>query len=105
MNAIMLGGSNPAAFANSFWYITSIAAWLNYRASNTALQSLTAGMAATAITLSTTSVSVATSMDANSFVATITVTATGGTYAGVLTLGGADAANFALKTVGHIPAI
>ena len=91
--------------ATSYWYITSIAAWLSHQASNAALQALTTVPgAATTITLSTTSVSFPNAVDANSFVATITVTmAGGGTYVGVLTLGGADAAKFALSNGGNYP--
>ena len=39
LNIINIGGG--ALGANSYWYITSIAAWLNYRATNAALQALT----------------------------------------------------------------
>ena len=61
------------------------------------------GSPATTISLSTTSVSFPTAMDANSFVATITVTVATGTYTGTLVLGGADAAKFALSNGGVYP--
>ena len=52
----------------------------------------------TAISLSTTSVNFPTTANANGFVATIAVAASSGTYSGPVTLGGADAANFALSS-------
>ena len=41
--------------------------------------------------------------NAHSFFATVTVAATGGTYAGTLTLGGADASKFTLSNGGVYP--
>ena len=61
-------------------------------------------MTAATISLSTTSVSFPSPADANSFVATITVTAVGGgPYSGTLVLGGTDAAKFALSNGGAYP--
>jgi hypothetical protein len=103
MNQINLASGTVGA--TSFWYITQIAVWLNHAATNAALQALTAATGtALSINLSTTSVTFATAMDANSFVAHITVTAAGGgTYVGVLTLGGTDGAKFALSNGGVYP--
>ena len=91
--------------ANSPWYIATIAAWFNHKSSNAALQAITAATAATAVTLSTTSVSFSSPADAGGFVATIAVGtgASGGPYVGTLTLGGADAAKFALSNGGVYP--
>jgi hypothetical protein len=102
MNQINMGQVTGAL---GWFYLQSFAVWLNHFSSNTALQVLTSTTGtAMSITLSTTSVTFATAMDANSFVATITVTAGGGgTYVGVLTLGGTDAANFALSNGGNYP--
>ena len=104
MNQINFG-SGTGGTAAALWYITSIAVWLNHAATNAALIGLTGTTGtATSISLSTTSVSFATPMDANSFVAHITVTAVGGgTYVGVLTLGGADGSKFALSNGGNYP--
>lgn len=55
------------------------------------------------IGLSVASVTFATPANANSFVATITVTVSSGTYSGTLTLGGPDAALFALSNGGVYP--
>ena len=55
------------------------------------------------IALSTTSANFATTANANSFVATINVMTAGSPYAGTLTLGGADAAKFALSNGGVYP--
>ena len=56
----------------------------------------------TAISLSATSITLP-ATNANSFVATITVTATGGAYTGPVTIGGTDAAKFALSNSGFYP--
>ena len=57
----------------------------------------------TAITLSATAVHFPSTANANSFVATITVAATGGTYAGTLSLTGPDAGKFKLSNNGVYP--
>ena len=57
----------------------------------------------TGISLSQTSVSFVGTANANAFVATVIVTATGGTYSGPVTLGGSDAAKFALSNGGTYP--
>lgn len=57
----------------------------------------------TSITLKPHFVDFPTTANANSYVATITVIATGGPYAGTLSLGGADAAKFTLSNGGVYP--
>ena len=92
------GASNGAA---GIWYISSAAAWLNYKASNAALQALT-GLALT-VTLSTNSVTFPSATDANSFVANVSVTVASGTYSGTLSLSGPDASKFVLSNGGVYP--
>ena len=58
---------------------------------------------ATGITLSATSVTFPSTVNANSFVATITVAVASGTYAGTLSLSGTDASKFALSNGGVYP--
>ena len=57
----------------------------------------------TAITLSATAVNFPTTANANAFVATIAVAATGGAYSGTLSLTGTDAAKFKLSNNGIYP--
>ena len=102
LNTINFG--QPGTGAVGLWYVTSIAAWINHASTNAALQALTVVGTSTAINLSTTSVSFPNAADAGSFVAHVTVTASGGgTYAGVLTLGGTDGSKFALSNGGVYP--
>ena len=58
---------------------------------------------ATSITLNSSSLNTSTTANANTFISSVKVTATSGTYAGTLTLGGPDAALFALSNGGVYP--
>jgi hypothetical protein len=107
LNSICVGAT---VGANGSFYAAAIGIWLSHQASNAALQALTAAttMVSTAIQIAGNAANVPihflTTADANSLVGPITVTTnTGGPYAGTITLGGPDAAKFALDNSGTYP--
>ena len=113
---LALSGTDAAKFAlSSSNYPANLMVGASNLATGTYHVSITAGAVttpftiavtvpvATGISLSATSVNFPSATNANANVATITVAATGGTYVGPVTLGGADAAKFALSS-GTYPA-